>query len=88
MTWNHNLSTAPQDAPIWLASVCGKVIKSQWAKTKTGGYWPGFKSDGSTPPIAWQPFVVPTHPGAVVQPMGVSTGEIEFLAACDGEGSV
>lgn len=62
MTWNHNLSEAPQDAPIWLAAASGIVIKSQWAKTKTGGYWPGFKSDGSVPPIAWQPFVVPAHP--------------------------
>lgn len=89
MTWNHNLSTAPQDGtPIWAASrTSDQVIRTYWAKTKTGGYWTGFKSDGTCDPIAWQLFVAPAHPGAV--PVAdVDTASVRFMTACDCEGSV
>lgn len=59
MTWNLNLSEAPQDRDLWLASKCGKVIKAAWDKKR--GQWAGFATSGA-PPIAWQPYVVPLHP--------------------------
>lgn len=59
MTWNLNLSEAPQDRDLWLASKCGKVIKAGWDKKR--GQWAGFATNGA-PPIAWQPYVVPLHP--------------------------
>lgn len=51
---------------VWLASSCGKVIKSSWvpANGRHNGYWSGFAQDGGTPPIAWHPYVIPAHPGA------------------------
>lgn len=73
--WNLSLSEAPQDgSPIWAASgTSDQVLKSHWAKAKNsrGGYWAGFKSDGSCDPIAWQPFVTPIHPKAT----GATQGE-------------
>jgi hypothetical protein len=51
---------------VWLASSCGKVIRSYWipANKNHDGYWPGFAQKGGTQPIAWQPFVTPVHPFA------------------------
>lgn len=57
--WNLNLSEAPRDIDLWLASKCGKVIKAGWDKKR--GQWAGFATSGA-PPIAWQPYVVPIHP--------------------------
>lgn len=86
MTWNTDITTAPQGAPVWLASVCGKVIKSAWIDGKgSDGRWAGLASKEQ--PIAWQPYVVPAHP-STVQPMGINTTGHEFMAAVDGEGSV
>lgn len=83
--WNHNLSAAPQDAPVWLASKCGKVIKSAWIDGKGApGRWAGLATKEQ--PVAWQPFVMPAHPGATSQPVGTNTGDIEFMTACVGEG--
>lgn len=86
--WSHDLTTAPRDGtPIWAASrTTDQVIKTYWVKTKTGGYWPGFKSDGSCDPIAWTPYVVPAHPGAGSQPIAVDPSNIHFMSACDGVG--
>lgn len=46
--------------PVWLATACNKVIKSEWIpETKhSRGRWAGVNA-----PIAWQPFIVPDHPG-------------------------
>lgn len=61
--WVFDMTAAPTDAPVWLASQCGKVIKSQWLeKTKfSPARWSGLASQES--PIAWQPYIVPAHPG-------------------------
>lgn len=50
-------------APIWIATSKGGVQRSYWVPaTKTSeGRWAGF-SAGSDEPVAWQEFVVPTHP--------------------------
>lgn len=60
--WNHDLTTAPRDCRIWLASECGKVIPTYWDKKRE--QWAGFATNGK-PPIAWQPYTVPAHPGAL-----------------------
>lgn len=51
---------------LWLASSCGKVIRSYWipANKHHDGYWAGFAQKGGTPPVAWQNYVVPEHPHA------------------------
>ncbi|MDQ0320014.1 hypothetical protein QO002_002152 [Pararhizobium capsulatum DSM 1112] len=73
--------------PVWLATKCGKVIKSAWIDGKgLPGRWAGLATKEL--PIAWQPYVVPAHPSATVQPMGIKTFDHDFMAACDGEGSV
>ena len=48
---------------VWMASSCGKVIRSYWIpESKTcRGRWAGFSAAGEQP-IAWQPYVVPSHP--------------------------
>lgn len=63
MTWNLNISEAPRDVDLWLASKCGKVIKAAWDKKR--GHWAGFATNGAAP-IAWQPYVVPLHPHHMV----------------------
>lgn len=52
---------------LWLASSCGKVIRSYWipANKHHDGYWAGFAQKGGTPPVAWQNYVVPEHPHAM-----------------------
>lgn len=51
---------------VWLATHDGKVHRSYWIPTtpKAEGRWSGF-SVGSEQPVAWQPYVVPAHPGAL-----------------------
>lgn len=61
-SWNFDLSAAPKDGKVWLASNCGKVIPTYWDKKRE--QWAGFATNG-TPPVAWQPYVVPVHPNAV-----------------------
>lgn len=50
---------------LWLATKCGKVLKSHWlpadGKFRPVGRWGGFNANDE--PVAWQPFVVPVHPG-------------------------
>lgn len=93
--WSFDMSAAPRDGTkIWAAprDVSKQPQWTYWAKAKTprGGWWAGFKSDGSADPIAWALYVVPAHPGSfgpVVQPMHVDTGSVEFMSAVCGEGS-
>ncbi len=58
--WNHDISSAPRDSDIWLATKCGKVIKSYWIEKFGPGRWAGLGTKEQ--PIAWQAFVVPAHP--------------------------
>lgn len=85
MTWNHDLTTAPQDGPIWLASKCGKVIKSEWipATKHSGGRWAGVGA-----PVAWQPYIVPAHPDAAPADPVARLDSInhQFMAALDTAG--
>jgi len=50
---------------LWLATKCGKVLKSHWmppeGKTRAVGRW--LSLDVNEQPVAWQAFVVPAHPG-------------------------
>ena len=50
---------------IWAASSCGKVTVSSWLPKQEngdGGRWNMFSA--GSPPIAWQPYVIPEHPEA------------------------
>jgi hypothetical protein len=51
-------------APVWLATVDGKVHRSYWipASKGAGGRWAGF-NEKSKEMIAWMHFEVPAHPG-------------------------
>jgi len=85
MAWNHDLTTAPQDAPIWLATACGKVIKSYWVAPvkKEAGRWAGVGA-----PIAWQPFIVPEHPGFISPAADIDPASVHFMTACDSVGGL
>jgi len=54
LTWNFNMSDAPEDKPVIAASICGVVTKSKWL----GDRWNMFTKD--VPPVAWQ--IWPDHP--------------------------
>ncbi|MDP9809390.1 hypothetical protein J2W42_002238 [Rhizobium tibeticum] len=58
--WNHDISTAPRDRDLWLATKCGKVIKSHWIEKFGPGRWVGLGTKEQ--PIAWQLFVTPEYP--------------------------
>lgn len=47
---------------VWLATKCGKVIKSCWipAKGRDGDRWHGLNKGEQ--PVAWMLFVTPEHP--------------------------
>ena len=60
MTWSSDLITAPRDADLWLATKCGKVIKSHWHDKFGSGRWVGLATREE--PVAWQAYVVPEHP--------------------------
>lgn len=58
--WSFDMSAAPRDERLWLASECGKVIgPTSWDEKR--GHWAGFATNGKEP-IAWQRYVVPAHP--------------------------
>ncbi len=59
--WNQDISAAPRNSDIWLATKCGKVIKSYWIDKFGPGRWAGLGTKEQ--PVAWQAFVVPAHPG-------------------------
>ena len=53
--------------PVWLALESGEVIRSYWipeSKTTGQARWSGMNPGGE--PMAWQPFIVPEHPGSSV----------------------
>jgi hypothetical protein len=56
--WNSELSTAPRDCKLWLATKCGKVSLTYWDKKREA--WSGMKAGEQ--PLAWQPYIVPEHP--------------------------
>ncbi|MBM7046321.1 hypothetical protein [Rhizobium lusitanum] len=58
MIWSLDLTAAPLDRRIWLATRCEKVSVTRWNEKR--GAWDGLAT-GETP-IAWQLYVVPTHP--------------------------
>lgn len=58
MSWNLNLSEAPLDRRLWLATKCETVSVTRWNEKR--GAWDGLAS--SEHPIAWQVYVVPVHP--------------------------
>lgn len=61
--WNHGITTAPREGRLWLATKCGKVFISYFianAKDNTKGRWAGLATGEQ--PVAWLPFVTPTHP--------------------------
>lgn len=90
--WSHDLTQAPRDGSMVLAvHKTGKVVQSYWVpvrhtlsgKVLEGNRWSGFNLGSD--PIAWAPW--PTYePNAVVQPMSVNTGAVEFMSAVCGEG--
>ncbi|WP_105436384.1 hypothetical protein [Neorhizobium tomejilense] len=64
MSWNHDITSAPRDRKLWLASECGAVVgPTTWDKKRE--QWAGFATRGK-PPLAWQLYIVPEHPGASV----------------------
>lgn len=60
MTWNQNVSEAPTDRDLWLATKCGKVIKTHWHDKFGSGRWVGLATREQS--VAWQEFVTPSHP--------------------------
>lgn len=80
MTWNLNVSEAPTDKDLWLATKCGKVIKSHWHDKFGSGRWVGLATREQ--PVAWQEFVTPVHPftetdAAISRPASLGRPEIE-----------
>lgn len=53
---------------VWLASKCGKVIRSYWIPEteRASGRWSGLATKEE--PIAWHPYFIPEHPGAAPDP--------------------
>lgn len=60
MTWSFDMSTAPRDCRIWLATKCDRVSVTYWDKKRE--QWSGI-ADREVP-LAWQAYVIPAHPGA------------------------
>lgn len=50
---------------VWLATKCGKVLKSYWIPEagKIAARWSGLATGEH--PVAWCPYIVPEHPGAL-----------------------
>lgn len=54
------------DEPIWVATKCGKVMKTHWLQSERNpGRWVGLASNEE--PVAWQPFVTPQHPDVLAK---------------------
>jgi len=62
-TWNFDISAAPRDRDIWLATKCGSVLKSYWIEKSGARRWAGLGTKEQ--PVAWQLFTIPAHPNAV-----------------------
>lgn len=63
--WNFDMSQAPRDRPIWLASATGKeiVTRSQWSEKRNA--WEGFADREQ--PMAWAEYIVPLHPFKIMR---------------------
>lgn len=57
--WNKDIVSAMKNAPVILATKCGKVIRAYWLERE--GRWAGLAS--SELPVAWMPW--PSHPHPV-----------------------
>lgn len=61
MTWSTNITEAQTGDYVWLATKCGRVLKTYWVFTCGKGYgFYGLPLDQE--PIAWQPYAKPIHP--------------------------
>lgn len=62
--WNFDLTQAPRDKPVWLATKCKKVLRSYYVRKTVCDpeRWAGLGTKEA--PIAWQPYIVPEHPFA------------------------
>lgn len=63
--WNFDISSAPRDRPIWLASAKGKeiVTRSKWSEDRQA--WEGFADNEQ--PAAWAEYVMPLHPFKIMR---------------------
>lgn len=64
MTWSTNITEAQTGDYVWLATKCGRVVRSYWVSIsdRSGdGYW-GMSMGLKEEPLAWQPYVKPVHP--------------------------
>lgn len=57
--WSFDFNAAPRDGRIWLATKCGKVSVTKWDDKRD--QWAGLAAREA--PVAWQPYIVPAHPG-------------------------
>lgn len=57
--WSFDISTAPLDARVWLATKCGKVSATYWDAKRSA--WSGLADKEQ--PVAWQMYIRPSHPG-------------------------
>ncbi|MEI3803136.1 hypothetical protein V6R85_01320 [Agrobacterium sp. CCNWLW32] len=61
MTWSTNITEAQTGDYVWLATKCGRVIKSYWIENKIGpARFSGLATNEA--PVSWQPFITPIHP--------------------------
>lgn len=74
--WNHDITAAPLDRRLWLATKCDKVSVTRWNEKR--GAWDGLATGEQS--IAWQDYVVPVHPfaaatqGEAAAPTGSTSG--------------
>jgi hypothetical protein len=75
--WNHDITAAPLDRRLWLATRCDKVSVTRWNEKR--GAWDGLATGEQ--PIAWQDYVVPVHPNlqeAANETMGGTGDDCSF----------
>ncbi|WP_027685088.1 hypothetical protein [Rhizobium leguminosarum] len=58
MIWNQDMTSAPLDRRLWLATKCDKVSVTRWNDKRKA--WDGLATGEE--PVAWQSYVVPAHP--------------------------
>ncbi|NTF54877.1 hypothetical protein G6L12_08215 [Agrobacterium rhizogenes] len=75
--WNFDLTSAPLDRRIWISTKCEKVSVTRWNEKRSA--WDGLAT-GETP-IAWQPYVVPTHPNFVSDGGASAQADVRGLAS-------
>ena len=79
MTWNHDISTAPQGGAVWLATKCGKVFRSyRILEPRRDPRWAGHATGEEI--IAWHPFGTPAHPDtAAVEKVSLTVRQAQLL---------